>query len=77
MRRRLLRRSALAEAIPPPLATRPGSRVELRDLVLADKDAFLAMVRESRALHRPWTYPPERADQFEDLVSRTARCHAA
>jgi ribosomal-protein-alanine N-acetyltransferase len=72
MRRRLLRRPA-AEAIPPPLATRPGSRVQLRDLVMADKDAFLEMVRESRELHRPWTYPPERADQFEDLVSRTAR----
>jgi ribosomal-protein-alanine N-acetyltransferase len=73
MRRRLLRRAALAEAIPEPLATRPGSRVELRDLVLADRDAFLSMVRESRELHRPWTYPPERADQFNDLVTRTAR----
>jgi [ribosomal protein S5]-alanine N-acetyltransferase len=73
MRRRLLRRPALAEAIPAPLATRPGSRVELRDLVLADRDAFLEMVRESRDLHRPWTYPPERPDQFNDLVSRTGR----
>ena len=73
MRRRLLRRPALAEAIPAPLATRPGSRVELRDLVHADRDAFLEMVRESRDLHRPWTYPPERPDQFNDLVSRTGR----
>ena len=73
MRRRLLRRPATAEDIPPPLATRPGSRVLLRDLVPADRDAFLDMVRESRELHRPWTYPPERADQFDDLVSRTAR----
>ena len=73
MRRRLLRRPAFAEAIPAPLATRPGSRVELRDLVLADRDAFLEMVRDSRDLHRPWTYPPERADQFNDLVSRTSR----
>ena len=71
MRRRLLRRAA--EDIPPPLATRPGSRVVLRDLVPADRDAFLEMVRESRELHRPWTYPPERADQFDDLVSRTVR----
>ena len=31
------------------------------------------MVRDSRDLHRPWTYPPERADQFDDLVSRTVR----
>jgi ribosomal-protein-alanine N-acetyltransferase len=74
LRRRLLRRPGDAERrIPEPLATRPGSRVELRDLVLADREAFLDMVRESRDLHRPWTYPPERADQFDDLVSRTVR----
>jgi ribosomal-protein-alanine N-acetyltransferase len=73
LRRRLLRRGAFSETIPGPLATRPGSRVELRDLVHADRDAFLEMVRESRDLHRPWTYPPERADQFDDLVSRTSR----
>jgi len=73
LRRRLLRRTAVAEQTPPPLATRPGLRVALRDLVLADCDAFLRMVRDSRELHRPWTYPPERADQFEDLVSRTSR----
>jgi [ribosomal protein S5]-alanine N-acetyltransferase len=71
--RRLLRREPAPEALPRPVATRPGGRVELRDLVLADRDAFLEMVRESRDLHRPWTYPPERADQFEDLVSRTSR----
>src|SRR5687768_4799624 len=73
LRRRLLRRPATAEEIPAPLATRPGSRVQLRDLVLADRQAFLEMVRDSRDLHRPWTYPPERADQFDDLVSRTVR----
>src|SRR5215207_3697290 len=73
MRRRLLRRPVLAEAIPEPLATRPGSRVELRDLVPADREPFLRMVRESRELHRPWTYPPERADQFEELFARSRR----
>jgi ribosomal-protein-alanine N-acetyltransferase len=73
MRRRLLRRPAAPDVIARPLATRPGSRVELRDLILSDRDAFLDMVRESRELHRPWTYPPERADQFDDLVSRTVR----
>jgi [ribosomal protein S5]-alanine N-acetyltransferase len=73
LRRRLLRRPVAPEVAPRPLATRPGSRVELRDLVLSDREAFLEMVRESRALHRPWTYPPERADQFDDLVSRTVR----
>jgi [ribosomal protein S5]-alanine N-acetyltransferase len=76
VRRRILRRGpedAALAAIPPPLATRPGSRVILRDLVLADRDAFLRMVRDSRELHRPWTYPPERPEQFEDLVNRTGR----
>jgi ribosomal-protein-alanine N-acetyltransferase len=72
LRRRLLRRLAPDQA-PRTLATRPGSRVELRDLVLSDRDAFLDMVRVSRELHRPWTYPPERPDQFDDLVSRTVR----
>ena len=73
MRRRLLRRPAAPAVAPRPLATRPGSRVELRDLALSDREAFLEMVRESRELHRPWTYPPERGDQFDDLVSRTVR----
>ncbi len=73
MRRRLLRRPGADEVYPAPRATRPGSRVVLRDLVLADREAFLAMVRESRDLHQPWTYPPERADQFDDLVTRSGR----
>ena len=64
---------AVTAAVPAPRATRPGSRVVLRDLVPADRDAFLDMVRESRELHRPWTYPPDRPDQFADLVSRSGR----
>jgi ribosomal-protein-alanine N-acetyltransferase len=76
VRRRILRRGpeeVLLADVPPPLATRPGSRVLLRDLVAADREAFLRMVRESRELHRPWTYPPERAEQFDDLVARAGR----
>jgi ribosomal-protein-alanine N-acetyltransferase len=73
LRRRLLRRPGADEAVPAPRATRPGGRVVLRDLALGDREAFLAMVRESRDLHQPWTYPPERADQFDDLVTRAAR----
>ena len=34
---------------------------------------FLALARESHRLHRPWTYPPERADQFDELYSRSRR----
>ena len=73
MRRRLLRRPVAPAVAPEPLAQRPGGRVVLRDLVSSDREAFLEMVRDSRELHRPWTYPPERPDQFEDLVSRTGR----
>ena len=31
------------------------------------------MVHSSRDLHRPWAYPPERADQFDELLSRCSR----
>jgi ribosomal-protein-alanine N-acetyltransferase len=58
-------------------ATRPSSTasapVTLRHLARTDREEFLALVRESRELHRPWVYPPERADQFEDLVLRAQR----
>ena len=49
------------------------TRVSIRLLRSADRDAFLAMVRESRELHRPWAYPPERSDQFDELLSRCSR----
>ena len=52
----------------------PGSaRVSLRVLERSDREAFLALARESRELHRPWTYPPERSDQFDDLFARSRR----
>ena len=51
----------------------PGARVGLRVLVREDRAEFLALARESHRLHRPWTYPPERADQFEELYSRSRR----
>ena len=38
-----------------------------------DRTEFLALARESHRLHRPWTYPPERADQFDELYSRSRR----
>jgi ribosomal-protein-alanine N-acetyltransferase len=53
------------EAAAPPVA--------LRALEYSDRDEFLAMVRESRELHRPWAYPPERPDQFDELVARSRR----
>ena len=47
--------------------------VTLRPIDYADRDEFLAMVRASRELHRPWAYPPERPDQFDELVARSRR----
>ena len=51
----------------------PGARVRLRVLARDDRSEFLALARESHRLHRPWTYPPERADQFDELYSRSRR----
>ena len=56
-----------------PAAPPADARVSLRVLDRADREEFLALARESRELHRPWTYPPERADQFDDLFARSRR----
>jgi ribosomal-protein-alanine N-acetyltransferase len=56
-----------------PEAPPEGARVRLRVLDRADREEFLALARASRQLHRPWTYPPERADQFDDLFARSRR----
>jgi ribosomal-protein-alanine N-acetyltransferase len=75
LRRRPL--SAVAGAVRPweldPDPPPDGARVALRVLERGDREAFLALARESRELHRPWTYPPERADQFDDLYARSRR----
>jgi [ribosomal protein S5]-alanine N-acetyltransferase len=56
-----------------PEAAPEGARVVLRVLERGDREPFLSLARESRALHRPWTYPPERSDQFDDLFARSRR----
>jgi ribosomal-protein-alanine N-acetyltransferase len=75
LRRRPL--SAVAGAVRPweldPDPPPEGARVTLRVLERGDREAFLALALESRELHRPWTYPPERADQFDDLYARSRR----
>ena len=76
MKRPVLRRRPDDSACPAeivPAAPPPGARVGLRVLVRDDRSEFLALARESRRLHRPWTYPPERADQFDELYSRSRR----
>ncbi|MEJ7891228.1 MAG: GNAT family protein [Solirubrobacteraceae bacterium] len=47
--------------------------VHLREVDYRDRDEFLALVRRSRDLHHPWAYPPERGDQFDELVARARR----
>jgi ribosomal-protein-alanine N-acetyltransferase len=78
MRRALLRRrppaaAALRACEVEPADPPPGARVRLRVLERSDRDLFLDLARESRRLHRPWTYPPERPDQFEELYARSRR----
>ncbi len=48
-------------------------RVVLRPLRAADRDELVALIRESRDLHRPWAYPPERPDQLDDFYARARR----
>lgn len=50
----------------------PGP-VHLREVDYRDRDEFLGLVRSSRELHHPWAYPPERGDQFDELVARARR----
>ena len=66
---RMTLRAADAEPGPPP----NGHRVALRLLSRADRDEFLRLAAESRELHRPWTYPPERPEQFDELFARSRR----
>ena len=56
-----------------PAAPPADNRVALRVLERSDRAEFLRLAAESRDLHRPWTYPPERADQFEELFTRSRR----
>ena len=53
--------------------TSRSERVHLREIDYRDRDEFLELVRRSRDLHHPWAYPPERADQFDELVARARR----
>jgi ribosomal-protein-alanine N-acetyltransferase len=48
-------------------------RVALRRLTADDGDELLALVRQSRDLHRPWAYPPDRPEQVLELLARSRR----
>ena len=66
---RLTLRPADADPLKPPDA----HRVALRLLERSDRAEFLRLAAESRDLHRPWTYPPEHPDQFDELYARSRR----
>lgn len=48
-------------------------RTYLRAPTLADRREFLALVRRSRKLHRPWVSAPSTPKQFRAYVERTGR----
>jgi [ribosomal protein S5]-alanine N-acetyltransferase len=45
-------------------------RVVLRTPAPADQDEFIARMRASRALHRPWIYMPETPQNYAAYVAR-------
>jgi ribosomal-protein-alanine N-acetyltransferase len=77
MKRPALRRRVPEGVLRPadvdPAEAPPGMRVGLRVLAREDRQEFLALARHSHRLHRPWTYPPERVDQFDELYRRSRR----
>ena len=52
------------------IASRNPTRVYLRPLLRSDADAFVAAVRASRSLHRPWVSPPSTRDAFTRRIPR-------
>lgn len=50
------------------VGSRRGSRVHLRGIDLSDEAEFVQKVRASRALHRPWSYPPASPQAFREHV---------
>lgn len=50
-----------------------GPRTALRRFTEADAAEFTARARESRTLHRPWLFPPERPDAYAAYTETLAR----
>ncbi|MEO9174630.1 MAG: GNAT family protein [Gaiellales bacterium] len=55
------------------MSTTTHARVYLRPPVPDDEDEFLAAMRSSTALHRPWLYPPCEPLDFLSFLERAAR----
>jgi ribosomal-protein-alanine N-acetyltransferase len=54
------------------MGTVEPSRVVLRPPTDADEDEFIARMRGSRTLHRPWLYPPLTPDQYRAYLATLA-----
>jgi len=52
------------------MSPRKPSRVMLRPPLGADEDDFIAAVKRSRKLHRPWNYPPDDSEGFRAWLER-------
>lgn len=59
--------------MPDPEALRRGRRVHVRHPRPGDRGAFLAAVRRSRTLHRPWVSPPADDEAFRRFVGSCRR----
>jgi ribosomal-protein-alanine N-acetyltransferase len=53
------------------------ARVVLRPPTDADQDEFVASMRASRALHRPWIYMPETPERYAGYLARVEDPRAA
>jgi [ribosomal protein S5]-alanine N-acetyltransferase len=49
-----------------------SSRVMLRTPARSDEDEFIARMRDSRRLHRPWLYPPLTGESYRAYLERIA-----
>jgi len=66
-------RVAVRPGVAGPAEPPEAHRVALRLLTRGDREEFLRLAAESRGLHRPWTYPPDRPEQFDELYARSRR----
>ena len=55
----------------------PMARVVVRTPTIDDQDEFIARMRASRALHRPWISMPETPEEYEAYLARTEDPRAA
>jgi ribosomal-protein-alanine N-acetyltransferase len=52
---------------------RPDPAVALRPPAAEDRDAFIAAMKASAELHRPWLTPPVTAPEFDAWITRSGR----